>query len=143
MVHEHERSVGGWHAEWMIFPDLVRAVGGSAAHTLKLIAGIQVRSERMSANIELSNGLIFAENISTELAKSLGKSAAHGLMARASKTVRQTGVHLREVLEKDPALANLLNGDGLDRLFSPEQGDELTDELINRVLARSQSTGPD
>jgi 3-carboxy-cis,cis-muconate cycloisomerase len=139
MVHEHERSVGGWHAEWVVFPDLIRAVGGSVAHTLDLIKGIRVHPEQMRANIELSNGLIFAENISTELAKALGKSAAHSLMTRASKTVRQTGIHLRKVLEKDHALENLLDGSGLDRLFSPEQGDELTDELINRVLARSKS----
>jgi 3-carboxy-cis,cis-muconate cycloisomerase len=139
MVHEHERSIGGWHAEWLVFPELVRAVGGSAAHALHLVAGLKVHSERMRANIELSNGLIFAENISTELAKSLGKSAAHSLITRASEQVRQTGLHLRIVLEKDPALRNLLDDDGLDRLFSPEQGDDLTDELINRVLAEASS----
>jgi 3-carboxy-cis,cis-muconate cycloisomerase len=138
MLQEHERSVGGWHAEWVVFPQLVRAVGGSAAHALSLVTGLQVHAERMRANIELSNGLIFAENISTELAKSFGKSVAHGMITRASETVRQTGLHLRTVLEKDPALAAMLDAEGLDRLFSPEQGDDLSDELINRVLAESR-----
>jgi 3-carboxy-cis,cis-muconate cycloisomerase len=139
MLHEHERSVGGWHAEWVVFPELVRAVGGSAAHALNLIAGLQVLSERMRANIEFSNGLIFAENVSTELSKSLGKSGAHSLIARASQAVRQTGLNLREVLEKDPAVGNLLDSTALDRLFSPEHGNDLTDELINRVLAEGSS----
>jgi 3-carboxy-cis,cis-muconate cycloisomerase len=139
MVHEHERSVGGWHAEWLVFPELIRAVGGAAAHALNLIAGLQVHSERMGANIELSNGLIFAENVSTELAKSLGKSAAHSVITRASKTVRQTGQHLRKVLEEDSALVGLVRAGALDRLFSPEQDDDMTDELINRVLAKSRS----
>jgi 3-carboxy-cis,cis-muconate cycloisomerase len=75
---------------------------------LNLIAGLQVHSERMGANIELSNGLIFAENVSTELAKSLGKSAAHSVITRASKTVRQTGQHLRKVLAEDSASVDLV-----------------------------------
>ena len=139
MLHEHERSVGGWHAEWVVFPELARAVGGSAAHALNLIVGLQVHSERMRANIESSKGLIFAENVSTELSKSLGKSGAHSLVARASQAVRQTGLHLREVLEKDPAVGNLLDPSALDRLFSLEHGTDLTDELINRVLAEGSS----
>jgi 3-carboxy-cis,cis-muconate cycloisomerase len=90
----------------------------------------------MRDNIDLTDGLIFAENISIELAKSLGKSAAHGLVTRSSQKARQTGLHLRKVLEEDPIVRNLLDSDGLDRLFSPEHGEELTDELINRVMAR-------
>jgi 3-carboxy-cis,cis-muconate cycloisomerase len=139
MVHEHERSPGGWHAEWVVFPEIIRAVGGSAAHALELVSGLQIHPERMLANIDLTNGLIFAENISIELAKSLGKSAAHGLVTRASQRARQTGVHLRKVLEEDVTVKNLLDSGGLDRLFSPETGEELTDELINRVLARCRS----
>jgi 3-carboxy-cis,cis-muconate cycloisomerase len=139
MVHEHERSAGGWHAEWVIFPEIIRAVGGSAAHAQELVSGLQIHPERMHANIDLTNGLIFAENISMELAKSLGKSAAHGLVTRASQKVRQTGLHLRKVLEEDLTVKNLLDSGGLDRLFSPETGEELTDELINRVLAQRTS----
>jgi len=136
MVHEHERSPGGWHAEWVVFPEIIGAVGGSAVHTLELVSGLQIHPDRMRANIDLTNGLIFAENISIELAKSLGKSAAHGLVTRTSQKARQTGVHLRKVLEDDPTVKNLLDSDGLDRLFSPEHGEELTDALINRVIAR-------
>jgi 3-carboxy-cis,cis-muconate cycloisomerase len=139
MVHEHERSPGGWHAEWVLFPEIIRAVGGSAAQALELVSGLQIHAERMRANIDLTNGLIFAENISIELAKSMSKSAAHGLVTRASQKTRQTGLHLRKVLEEDPVVKNLLDSGGLDRLFSPEQGEELTDELINRVLAQCAS----
>jgi 3-carboxy-cis,cis-muconate cycloisomerase len=134
-VHEHERSVGGWHAEWVTFPELVRTVGGSVAHALDLVSGLKVHSERMRSNMELTNGLLFAENVSIELAESLGKSTAHEILTRASQKSRQTGQHLRAVLEEDPTLKKLLDPGDLDRLFSPEQGSELTDELIDRVLA--------
>jgi 3-carboxy-cis,cis-muconate cycloisomerase len=139
IVHEHERSPGGWHAEWVVFPEIIGAVGGSAAHALELVSGLQIDPERMRGNIDLTNGLIFAENISMQLAKSLGKSAAHGLVTRASQEARQTGLHLRKVLEEDPTVKNLLDCDSLDRLFSPEHGEELTDALINRVIARCRS----
>ena len=56
MVQEHERSVGGWHAEWVTFPEIVRAVGGSVAHALDLVSGLRIHSERMRSNMELTNG---------------------------------------------------------------------------------------
>jgi 3-carboxy-cis,cis-muconate cycloisomerase len=139
MVHEHERSVGGWHAEWVIFPEIIRAVGGSVAHALDLVSGLKIHSERMKANLELTHGLLFAENVSIELAESLGKSTAHGILTRASQKSRQTGQHLRKVLEEDPTLQKLLDRGDLDRLFSPDQGAELTDELIDRVLATAST----
>jgi 3-carboxy-cis,cis-muconate cycloisomerase len=135
MVHEHERSVGGWHAEWVTFPEIIRAVGGSVAHALTLVSGLKIHSERMGANMELTNGLLFAENVSIELAESLGKSTAHEILTRASQRSRQTGQHLREVLEEDSTLKKLLHPGDLDRLFSPEQGSEVADQLIDRVLA--------
>lgn len=139
LVHEHERSVGGWHAEWVTFPEIVRAVGGSVAHALDLVSGLKIHAERMQANMELTNGLIFAENVSIEFAQSLGKSTAHEVLTRASQKSRQTGQHLQTVLEGDLTLKKLLKPGDLDRLFSPEQGGELTDELIDRVLAQSKS----
>ncbi len=136
MVHEHERSVGGWHAEWVTFPEIVRAVGGSVAHALDLVSGLKIHSERMRSNMELTNGLLFAENVAIELAESLGKSTAHEILTRASQRSRQTGQHLRGVLEEDPTLKKLLHPADLDRLFSPEQGSQVADELIDRVLVR-------
>jgi 3-carboxy-cis,cis-muconate cycloisomerase len=135
MVQEHERSVGGWHAEWVTFPEIVRTVGGSVAQALDLVSGLKIHSERMRSNMELTNGLLFAENVSIELAESLGKSAAHEILTNASQKSRQTGQHLRKVLEEDPTLKKLLRPEDLDRLFSPEQGSELANELIDRVLA--------
>jgi 3-carboxy-cis,cis-muconate cycloisomerase len=79
--------------------------------------------------------LLFAENVSMELAESLGKSVAHEILTNASQKSRQTGQHLRKVLEEDPTLKKLLRQGDLDRLFSPEQGSEVANELINRVLA--------
>jgi 3-carboxy-cis,cis-muconate cycloisomerase len=93
----------------------------------------------MQINMELTNGLIFAENVSIEFAESLGKSTAHEVLTRASQKSRQTGQHLQTVLEGDLTLKKLLKPGDLDRLFSPEQGGELTDELIDRVLAQSKS----
>jgi 3-carboxy-cis,cis-muconate cycloisomerase len=139
LVHEHERSVGGWHAEWVTFPEIVRTVGGSVANALELVSGLKIHTERMQANIELTKGLIFSENVSIRLAESLGKSTAHQVLTRASQKARQTGEHLRKVLEEDPALKKLFGPGDLDRLFNPEQGDELTDELIDRVLAQARS----
>jgi 3-carboxy-cis,cis-muconate cycloisomerase len=50
-VHEHERAAGAWHAEWTPLSDALALTGGAAAWTRETLAGLEVDTERMRANI--------------------------------------------------------------------------------------------
>ena len=49
--HEHERSVGAWHAEWHALQTALAATGGAAAAVARSLEGLEVDRERMRANI--------------------------------------------------------------------------------------------
>ena len=42
MVQEHERGLGGWHAEWETLPELAVLASGALRITLETIRGLDV-----------------------------------------------------------------------------------------------------
>jgi 3-carboxy-cis,cis-muconate cycloisomerase len=50
-VHEHERAVGAWHAEWGALNGALAATGGAAAAIARSLGGLQVDVARMRANL--------------------------------------------------------------------------------------------
>ena len=50
-VHEHERAVGAWHAEWAALNRALEGAGAAASAIGRSLEGLQVDAERMRANI--------------------------------------------------------------------------------------------
>jgi len=50
-VHEHERAVGAWHAEWAALDRALAGTGGAAAAIARSLGGLRIDVERMRANI--------------------------------------------------------------------------------------------
>ncbi len=95
MVQEHERGLGGWHAEWDTLPEIVRLTAGSLHHVLEATKGLEVRKDRMLENLDETQGLIFAEAAMMALAKHIGRDSAHKLIEAASHKAITENKHLR------------------------------------------------
>jgi 3-carboxy-cis,cis-muconate cycloisomerase len=144
MVHEHERGIGGWQAEWETLPQLIRLTGGAARAVADAVATLVVDPERMGSNLERSDGLISAEAVATALAPKLGRPRAYALVAAACRRAAAEHVHLRVALDREPEIAAALGASDLDRLFRPESYLGSTAALIERTLGRRQERpGPD
>ncbi len=139
MPHEHERALGGWHAEWPTLPELFRITGSALAQMVTLIEGLQVFPERMRANIEITQGLVMSERVSIALASALGKSKAHHLLEEASRASIAEGRHLREILASMPAVTDHIDAAALADLFDPTSYRGASDAIIDRVLARCEA----
>jgi 3-carboxy-cis,cis-muconate cycloisomerase len=59
-----ERSDGAWHLEWAVLRTLARHAVVAASQTTELLRGLQVRPERMRANVEAALPGILAERTS-------------------------------------------------------------------------------
>lgn len=140
MPQEHERAAGGWQAEWQATRELLSLLGGAAARAARLVGGLQVRAERMRANLDATGGLLLAENVSRALAASLGKSGAHQALARAAADSQRRGVPLREALRADEQTSALLTDDQLDVLLDPAGYLGAADQLCDRAIAAHQRT---
>jgi 3-carboxy-cis,cis-muconate cycloisomerase len=139
MQQEDERGLGTLHAEWETLPEIFRLTGGALNQLATIVPRLKVDPARMRQNLEASRGLVFAEAVAVALAKQVGRSQAHAWVERASQETRETGRHLRTVLEEDPRICERLSRADLDRLFAPENYLGAAGEFIDQVLARSRA----
>jgi 3-carboxy-cis,cis-muconate cycloisomerase len=135
MVQEHERGLGGWHAEWETLPELCTLVAGAVAVAAEAIAGLEVDAARMRANLDASRGQIFSEAAAMALAARIGRPQAREVVERASRRAATAGRPLREMLAEEPLAARHLTSAELDRIFDPAQGLGEATAFVDRVLA--------
>lgn len=135
-LQEHERAVGGWHAEWEPLFELLRLTGAALNHAVVLVEGLEVDIGRMRANLDLTHGLVMAERATFALAATLGKADAHHRVEAATKTALARHRHLRAVLAEDPEVAARLDAAALAAIFDPAGYLGSTDALIEAHLAR-------
>ncbi|WP_267118049.1 lyase family protein, partial [Xanthomonas sacchari] len=135
LPQEHERAVGGWHAEWETLPELVRLSAGSLAQVRVLIEGLELDRARMSAHLDSHGGLLYAEAVAVTLAAHLGKAAAHALVETAVRRALATQQHLRAVLAEEPQVTAVLAPADLDALFVSHSWRGMAAVWIERVLA--------
>jgi len=119
MPQEHERSLGLWHAEWETLPEICCLVSGSLQQARLLAQGLEVDAERMSRNLELTQGLVLAEAVSIVLAQRVGRDTAHHLLEQCCKRAVAEQRHLRAVLGDEPQVTAELSNVELDHLLNP------------------------
>jgi 3-carboxy-cis,cis-muconate cycloisomerase len=61
LVQEHERAAGTWHAQWPAIIEAVQVMGAAAEAMRQVASELTIDSARMRANLDATNGAIFAE----------------------------------------------------------------------------------
>ncbi|UHL66023.1 3-carboxy-cis,cis-muconate cycloisomerase [Paralcaligenes sp. KSB-10] len=136
MIQEHERGLGGWHAEWEALPELVLLCGGALATSAGLIEGLEVFPDRMRGNLELTHGLVMAEAVTMALGETLGRLEAHKLVEKKCREAVATGADLQQILAGDERIAAILSPEALARLMAPENYTGAAAIFVDRVLER-------
>jgi 3-carboxy-cis,cis-muconate cycloisomerase len=139
LVQEQERGLGGWHAEWETLPEIVRLTAGALHHLTSTISELDIDAKRMRQNVDITNGLIFAEAVTMALAEKMRRSDAHELVRLACKRAQSERADLRSILSQDAIVKSNLSDAELDRLFTPGNYLGVADQFVDRVLAASTS----
>jgi 3-carboxy-cis,cis-muconate cycloisomerase len=115
-------------------PGLVEAVGSAAAWIRDCLEHLEVDGDRMRANLDLTDGLLLAERITTALAPDLGRGPAHQLVERASAAAISNGRRFSEVLAGTPEIADHLSPGELAGLLDPTTYLGSAGAFVDRVL---------
>jgi len=135
LLQEHERAAGAWQAEWPAFAETLRLAGGAVSRLASLLAGLQVDTERMRRNLDLSGGSIMAEHVVVKLAERIDPVMARALVDTAVSTASSTGRAFRDVLREDPTITTHLKPEELDAALEPSGYLGVAQLLIDRALA--------
>lgn len=139
MMQEEERGLGGWHAEWETLPELVGLVGGALHHLADMLPGLEVDTDRMRENLDITRGLIFAEAVSVALGDRMGKMPAHMLVEAACRKARVEKRHLKDVLREEPGWQGHLSAADLESLFDVRNYLGSAEEFTTRVLQEAEN----
>ena len=110
---ELQRAAGAWHAEWQPFGHLLQLGSSAASWGAELLAGLEVDTGKMAANLSAAGGLPLAERVSALLRNAIGGPEAHDLVATAAAKAATSGVPLRDILLADPDLEDKLTRAGI------------------------------
>jgi 3-carboxy-cis,cis-muconate cycloisomerase len=132
LAHEHERAVGGWHAEWEALSGALAFAGGAVAAAADAVTGLTVDTERMRTNLGASGGLVLAERVSFALTPRLGRSQAHEVVAEAARAPS-----FRDALAADARTE--LTEEELDALLDPTGYLGVAEALVDRALERYEA----
>jgi 3-carboxy-cis,cis-muconate cycloisomerase len=138
MRQEQERSGHGF-IEARVVPEAFIAAERCLERLQRVLDGLQVDAGRMRRNLDLTGGLVVAEQVQMALAGPLGRLQAHDLMHAACQQAVRERRPLAEVLAADPVVACHLDRARIDALLDPAGYLGATPALIDRVLTAARA----
>src|SRR5215472_3995520 len=116
----HERDISHSSAERVIFPDACCLVAFMAEQMTRVLAGLEVRPERMARNLGASGGLVYSHRALLALVEAgMSREDAYRIVQQAAHRAVDGDGGLRDNLEADPTVIASI-GDRLDRIFDPD-----------------------
>jgi adenylosuccinate lyase len=130
----HERDISHSSAERVVFPDACAALDYMALEMDKVLRGLEVRPERMLANLQFAGGVVFSQRVLLALVESgMSREDAYLIVQKAAMNAMETGgPGFRSLLEKDAEVVRRI-GLKMDSVFDPWQGLEHTDLTYERL----------
>ncbi len=135
MLQDHERASGAWHLEWLTIPQAFINTSGSLSQARELLDGLEIDTERMRANLDVTNGMIVSEAVMMGLAPHMGRQVAHDVVYDACRVCAQQIKSLYEVMSAMPRITKLLSVEEIREMCDPANYVGLAGEMVDRILA--------
>lgn len=130
----HERDISHSSAERVVLADSSIALHYMLVKFAGLVADLVVDSERMSANLESTRGLVFSQAVLLALVESgLPRDDAYRIVQRNSMEAWEAKTHLRDLLAADPEVA--LSDAALSACFSLDHIIDTSSPVFDRLDA--------
>jgi 3-carboxy-cis,cis-muconate cycloisomerase len=134
MIADHERSTGPWEIEWIALPEAFCLIAGALKQTNFILAGLEVDTARMRANLDTTNGLVVSEAVMMGLAPFLGRERAHDLVYDICRDAIAQNRPLLELLAGNAEITKHADRKKLAELCDPANYLGLSGVMVDRVL---------
>lgn len=119
MVQEHERGLGGWHAEWETLPEIFCFAAASLNAAISMTRALQVDEEAMAANMSILRGVTMSESLVFALAPKLGKQKARAIVEEITRCALAADQSLLQTALNDERIRGVLSLKELERALEP------------------------
>jgi adenylosuccinate lyase len=130
----HERDISHSSAERVIFPDACMLIDYMTLEMGKVMRGLEVRPDRMLANLDFAGGVVYSQRVLLALVESgMSREDAYLIVQKAAMQAMEPGGRGFRILlqENDQVMRRI--GDRLDQAFDPWASLEHTDLAYERL----------
>jgi adenylosuccinate lyase len=130
----HERDISHSSAERIIFPDACAAVDYMSLEMAKVLRGLEVKPDRMLANLQFAGGVVFSQRVLLALVDSgMSREDAYVVVQKAAmQAMDGTGPGFRASLEQNQEVMKRI-GSRVNEVFDPWKGLEHTELAYERL----------
>lgn len=130
----HERDVSHSSVERVLLPDACMALDFMLAEMTDILDGLLVNPEAMRANLDLSHGLVFSQNVLLALVDAgMSRDEAYRVVQESAMEAWRTGAHLRDLLETVPEVVSRLDPSEMERCFEESRYLQHAAEVVARL----------
>jgi adenylosuccinate lyase len=130
----HERDLSHSSIERIILPDSCLIVDYILSLFTSIMKELQVHSENMRRNLELTQGLVFSQRVLLALIdKGVGRREAYKMVQDIAMKAWQEKTNFLSLLETDIAITAQLNKSELESLFNYDYYLRYVDEIFKRL----------
>jgi adenylosuccinate lyase len=128
----HERDISHSSVERIVLPDSTILLDYVQHLALRVVRDLVVHEDRMAANLDLTSGALFSQRALLALVKAgMARDDAYRIVQAAAQRAWDTGTPLRELLEAEPAAAEI----DLDAVFDAGHFLRHVDGMVDRLDA--------
>ena len=131
-----ERSFSTWLAEFVIIPEGCLFMSAIANNVKLITEGLHVYPENMLKNLQLSKGMINAENVMMALGNFIGKQKAHEIIVDVTKKAWKEDKTLEEVLLDNDVVNKHMKPDTNKNLCDPLSYTGLSSIIVDEVVQK-------
>ena len=135
MVADHERSTGPWEIEWVSLPEIFCLLSGALKQTKFVLAGLEVDTAKMRANIDMTHGLVMSEAVMMGLGPYIGREYAHDLVYDLCREAVKQSRPLVDILAEHPEINVHVSRAQLEAFCDPANYLGQAGVMIDQVLA--------
>ncbi len=129
----HERDISHSSAERIVFPDACATVDYMAIEMSKVLRGLEVRPDRMLANLQFAGGVVFSQRVLLAIVDSgMSREDAYLVVQKAAMQAMEGGPGFRALLQQNDEVMKRI-GPKMDAVFDPWAGLEHTDLAYERL----------
>ncbi len=131
----HERDISHSSVERVIIPDSTILLDFMLARLEGLVTTLRVYPDRMRANLELTGGLIFSQQVLLKLIHTgLGREEAYQLVQSLASKAWEGGTPFRVLVARDARIAHRLDAKEVAGCFSLDPFLKHIDEVFARLF---------
>ncbi len=130
----HERDISHSSVERVILPDSTIVLDHMLQQTVKMVRDLAVNEKQLTANLDLTSGLIYSQRVLLALVESgLAREEAYDLVQGYAMQAWEGGRHFRDRLLADQLITGKLGREKLEECFNPAYYLQRIDYIYQRL----------